>query len=495
MKANMYGAMRAAAYDLLDAIRSAHTGLRCVPPEIAAMPTKCSRQPKWSAASSGASWQPALSGCGPKPLLAQVQRWLTHRSSESGIEEPIQGRLGSFKKARASGFSTLHIARQALALLLALVLLLPAYPQSLVPQNQQDPAQTPSRPPYMQQTPQQLQQLVAPIALYPDSLVAQILAASTFPEQVVEANRWVQSHPDLKGEALAQSVDQMPWDPSVKALVAFPSVLGNMDKNLSWTSSLGDAYYNQEQGIMDAVQVLRRGAQKAGNLNSTEQQTVIAEGSDIQIEPVSPEIVYVPAYDPWNVYGDPIVAWPGWYPYPGIWYDGPALFFGVGFGIGFFGHYDGAGTIGVAIGITTTRISTTRGITHQAGRFITAIDSTGAEGSGVVKTAAKERPSLSAATAGPLAAMPRLTARAAFARAPSAASAMAERNGVFRRAEALALVVEAAFTAVVEAAFTAAVEAAFTVADIADALSLTRLPFISHIQNRRTTDAKNEVEA
>jgi Protein of unknown function (DUF3300) len=127
--------------------------------------------------------------------------------------------------------------------------------------------------------------------------------------------------------------------PERQALVAFPSVLANMDKNPRWTSSLGDAYYNQEQGIRDAVQVLRRAAQKAGNLNSTPQQTVITEGSDIQIEPVSPEIVYVPAYDPWNVYGDPIVAWPGWYRYPGIWYEGPALFFGVGFSIGVFGHY------------------------------------------------------------------------------------------------------------------------------------------------------------
>jgi hypothetical protein len=123
--------------------------------------------------------------------------------------------------------------------------------------------------------------LVAPIALYPDSLVAQILAASTFPEQVVDADRWVQSHPDLNGEALAQAVDPMPWDPSVKALVAFPSVLGNMDKNLSWTSSLGDAYYNQEQGIMDAVQVMRRRAQEVGHLNSTPQQSVIVEDSHI----------------------------------------------------------------------------------------------------------------------------------------------------------------------------------------------------------------------
>jgi hypothetical protein len=180
---------------------------------------------------------------------------------------------------------------------------------------------------------------VAPIALYPDSLVAQILAASTFPEQVVDADRWVQSHPDLKGEDLAQAVDQLPWDPSVKALAAFPSVIGNMDKNLSWTSSLGDAYYNQEQGVMDAIQVMRRRAQEAGHLNSTPEQTVTTEGSDIEIEPVSPEIVYVPAYDPWIVYGAPIGAWPGWYPYPGTWYDGPVIFFGDGFGTGFYRGY------------------------------------------------------------------------------------------------------------------------------------------------------------
>src|SRR5208282_4205972 len=109
-----------------------------------------------------------------------------------------------------------------------------------------------------------LQRLVAPIALYPDSLVAQILAASTFPEEVVEADRWVQDHPDLKGDALGKAVDEQPWDPSVKALTAFPSVLGNMDKNLSWTSTLGDAYYNQQQDVMDAVQVMRHKAEQAG---------------------------------------------------------------------------------------------------------------------------------------------------------------------------------------------------------------------------------------
>ncbi|MGC1945491.1 MAG: DUF3300 domain-containing protein, partial [Candidatus Acidiferrales bacterium] len=193
--------------------------------------------------------------------------------------------------------------------------------------------------PYATQTPEQLQQLVAPIALYPDSLVAQILAASTFPEQVVEADRFVQSHPDLKDDALAQAVDKQPWDPSVKALTAFPTVLGNMDKNISWTSSLGDAYYNQQQDVMDAVQVMRQKAQQAGNLKSTPQQTVETQGSTIVIQPANPEVVYVPAYNPWVVYGGPIVAWPGWYPYPGIWYSGPYLSFGVGFGIGFFGGY------------------------------------------------------------------------------------------------------------------------------------------------------------
>jgi len=259
------------------------------------------------------------------------------------MEKAVQRRSSTMNSQRhASEFSKLRIAQQALPSLLALVLLCAAYPQCLVaqdPQDQQSPAHVPPGAPYMQQTPEQLEQLVAPIALYPDSLVAQILAASTFPEQVVDADRWVQSHLDLRSDTLAQAVDQQPWDPSVKALTAFPSVLGNMDKNLSWTSSLGDAYYNQEQDVMDAVQVMRQRAQEAGNLLTTEQQTVSTQDSNIVIEAASPEIVYVPAYDPWVIYGDPIVAWPGWYPYPGIWYGGPYLSFGVGFGIGYYGGY------------------------------------------------------------------------------------------------------------------------------------------------------------
>src|SRR5437899_7433504 len=189
------------------------------------------------------------------------------------------------------------------------------------------------------QTPQELQQLVAPIALYPDALVAQILAASTYPTQIVEADRWIESHSNLKGEELAKEVDKQPWDPSVKALAQFPSVLENMDKNLSWTSSLGEAYANQEQDVTDAVQQMRQQARQAGKLNSNEQENVSTQGNTIVIEPANPDLVYVPAYDPWLVYGAPIVAYPGWVPVPGIFFAGPAISFGFGFGIGFFGGF------------------------------------------------------------------------------------------------------------------------------------------------------------
>ena len=129
---------------------------------------------------------------------------------------------------------------------------------SISQSNDQPPA------PLVQQSPQELQQLVAPIALYPDALVAQILAASTYPTQIVEAERWLQRHSDLKGDKLAKEVDKQDWDPSVKAMAQFPSVLENMDKNLSWTSSLGEAYVTQPQDVTDAVQTLREEARKAG---------------------------------------------------------------------------------------------------------------------------------------------------------------------------------------------------------------------------------------
>ncbi|HWX17871.1 MAG TPA: DUF3300 domain-containing protein [Chthoniobacterales bacterium] len=231
----------------------------------------------------------------------------------------------------AAGFSRPRLGNQILVFVL-----FATWPHNL-PADQAAQAPAPS---YTQQTSEQLQQLVAPIALYPDSLVAQILTASTFPEQVVQADRWLQAHPDLTGDALAKAVDQQPWDPSVKALTAFPPVLGNMDKNLSWTSSLGDAYYNQPEDVMDGIQDMRQQAQEAGTLQTTPQESVAMQDSTIAIEPTNPDTVYVPAYNPWQAYGAPIDPWPDWYSYPGIWYDGPGCWFGAGVGIGFFGGFE-----------------------------------------------------------------------------------------------------------------------------------------------------------
>jgi hypothetical protein len=181
-----------------------------------------------------------------------------------------------------------------------------------------------------------LQQLVAPIALYPDALLAQILAASAYPTQIVEAERFLQQHPNLKGKELGDAVDKQDWDPSVKALTQFPSVLANLDRDLSWTSELGDANYNQQADLMQAVQVMRKKAEDAGHLKSTPQQTVINQGPQVVIQPANPEVVYVPEYDPDLIYGYPVGLWPGFYPWWGV--GGPYLSFGVGFGISpFFG--------------------------------------------------------------------------------------------------------------------------------------------------------------
>jgi hypothetical protein len=180
----------------------------------------------------------------------------------------------------------------------------------------------------------QLNQLVAPIALYPDALVAQILAAATYPTQVVEADRWRESQGNAPADQIANAANAQQWDPSVKALTAFPSVLSQMDRNLQWTTDLGNAYYNQPQDVMDAVQQMRQRAQQAGKLQSSPQLAVSDDGGDIAIAPANPEVVYVPAYNPWVVYGPPVVAWPGYYYAPP-----PGLFIGVGFGFGIgFGY-------------------------------------------------------------------------------------------------------------------------------------------------------------
>lgn len=199
--------------------------------------------------------------------------------------------------------------------------------EAVLPQSSAETAQG------AQLSPDELNQLVAPIALYPDALVAQIVAAASYPTEVVEAERWMQQHFDLRGQALAQAVDPQPWDPSVKALTQFSSVLASMDKNLSWTSALGEAYVNEPQNVLDAVQVMRRRAQQAGNLKSTPQETVTDDRQTIAIAPAIPEVVYVPEYDPWTVYGAPVAFYPDWVGVPGAFYYGPGIDFGLGIGL------------------------------------------------------------------------------------------------------------------------------------------------------------------
>ena len=191
----------------------------------------------------------------------------------------------------------------------------------------------------VQQSPEALDQIVAPIALYPDTLIAQILAASTDPSEVVEADRWVHENSGLDSSALTEAVDQQSWDPSVKALTQFPLVLQNMDQNLSWTSALGSGYENEPQSVLIAVQVMRQRAQQAGKLMSTPQETVTSEGDTITIQPADADTVYLPEYDPWLVYGAPVAVYPGWYDASGLYLTEPDVIFGLGIGIGAFAAF------------------------------------------------------------------------------------------------------------------------------------------------------------
>ena len=181
--------------------------------------------------------------------------------------------------------------------------------------------QQPSTPPQASAAPavkpEQLDQLTAPIALYPDALVAQILIAATYPLEIVESDRWAKQNKNLKGDALTKALEQQTWDPSVKSLVNFPQVLSMMSEKLDWTQKLGDAFLTGQKPVMDSIQRLRAKAQAAGNLKTTKEQTVIVEQTVIKIEPATPQVIYVPAYNPTVVYGAwPYPAYPPYYYYP-----------------------------------------------------------------------------------------------------------------------------------------------------------------------------------
>jgi uncharacterized membrane protein YgcG len=178
---------------------------------------------------------------------------------------------------------------------------------------------------------EEIEQLVAPIALYPDALVAQILMASTYPLEVVEAARWSKANPDVKGTALEDAMQKQTWEASVKSLTAFPQVLAMLNEKLDMTQKLGDAFLAQQKEVLAAIQGLRARADKAGNLKSGKEQTVskAQEGGQtvIKIEPANPQTVYVPTYDPAQVYGPwPYPAYPPYAYYPPAYYPGAGLF-------------------------------------------------------------------------------------------------------------------------------------------------------------------------
>jgi hypothetical protein len=194
---------------------------------------------------------------------------------------------------------------------------------------------------------EQLDSLVAPIALYPDPLLAQTLAASTYPLELVQLQQWLTKNSGLTGQALADAVAKQAWDPSVQAMAAFPDVVKNMTENIQWTTDLGNAFLAQESGVMDAVQRMRARAQSNGKLESTPQQVVQTETVDnrpiIAIEQADPNVVYVPAYDPNVVYGAapsyypyPSESYPSWYSSSGFW-TGAAIGFGTGIALGAWG--------------------------------------------------------------------------------------------------------------------------------------------------------------
>lgn len=192
----------------------------------------------------------------------------------------------------------------------------------------------------------QIEQFVAPVALYPDALLAQVFMASTYPDEVVDASQWTQQNPGLSGDNLAYALDGQNWDVSVKSLVPFPEVLYRMAQNEAWTQDLGNAFLAQPNDVTDAVQRLRRRAYDSGNLRTSSQQRVIMEPRYIQIEPVNPQIVYVPAYNPMVVYGAgwgyPTYYYPAMMQPPPYYAQGNVISFGVGFMVGaaLFGAFD-----------------------------------------------------------------------------------------------------------------------------------------------------------
>jgi hypothetical protein len=238
------------------------------------------------------------------------------------------------------------MAQRAVSVICAglLVIFSSGAPLAAQPQQPGPPpeAQAPNQPPAQLLSPDQLANLVAPIALYPDALLSQILVASTYPLEVVEAGQWLQQNRNLQGPQLVDAARQQNWDPSIQALVVFPDVIGRLNSDIRWTTDLGNAFLAQQPDVMNAVQRLRAQARAAGKLNSNSQQTVTTQTQGgqtaIDIQPANPEVVYVPTYNPEYIWGPPVYGY-----YPPLFYPGFGIGFGFGPGIFIGGFFGGLG--------------------------------------------------------------------------------------------------------------------------------------------------------
>jgi hypothetical protein len=230
---------------------------------------------------------------------------------------------------------TLHAVRKATALICAVLLvsgdtICSANTQETAPAAQQVAAKIPN---------DQLDSLVAPIALYPDALLSQTLVASTYPLEIVQLQQWLEKNKGLKDKALVDAVKKQDWDPSIQAMAALPDVVKQLAENIKWTTDLGNAFLVQQNDVMDAVQRMRAKAKDKGNLKSTEQQKVetkvVESKTVVVIEQANPEVIYVPSYNPTVVYGAPIYPYPPiYYPPVGYYAAGMAISFGVGIAMG-----------------------------------------------------------------------------------------------------------------------------------------------------------------
>ena len=250
-------------------------------------------------------------------------------------QRSLQARVAMGAKRNFTN-AIVHAIREFTALLCVVVLV----PGNAVAVQTQQPA-APTEQPAVKLPPEQLDSLVAPIALYPDPLLTQTLVASTYPLEVIQLKQWLDQHKDLKDKALADAVQKEDWDPSIQSMAALPDVVKQLADNIKWTADLGNAFLAQQNDVMDAVQRMRKKASDAGNLKSSEQQKVetkVVESKQvIVIEQANPQVVYVPSYNPTVVYGPPVYPYPPiYYPPVGYYAAGMAISFGIGVAMGAF---------------------------------------------------------------------------------------------------------------------------------------------------------------